>query len=253
MHRLLQDGWSKRRIAVRLGISRNTLERYLALGDGRSNRAGDRTSKLARCLEWLSEQAEGCSADSEALRRRLEAEKKIKVSRRTMQRALKGLQERKDYKTVRLPAAERARESQSVVLTLATSGWRIGPYQLSCSGELSLADSRIEMAEAQKQLLLIFARTPNRLIEQKQIETQLWPGERMDQDRTRTIRLCVHRLRQVFANGPLGGDVIRNVYGKGYVFHAPVEVIPSSGPIPAAGKIARLEEGGLKVAPLRVV
>lgn len=98
------------------------------------------------------------------------------------------------------------------------------------------------MAASQKLLLLIFARKPNQLIEQKEIATQLWPGEKMEQDHTKTIRLSVHRLRQVFACGPLAGDVIRNVYGQGYVFHAPVEAMPSTVPIPAAAKMVGTEE-----------
>jgi DNA-binding winged helix-turn-helix (wHTH) protein/transposase len=235
MHRLLEDGWSKRRIAAWLGISRNTVERYLGLGDAQSLQAGNRKNKLAHCLEWLAKQGEECIEDSEALRRMLEEERKIKVSRRTMQRALKLLGEKKGQgnAAVILRKVEETSTSHAAEVALAAASWRIGPYLLISSGELSLGDSRIEMAGAQKQLLLIFASKPNQLIEQEEIAAQLWPGERRNKDRTKAIRLSVHRLRQVFASGPLGGEIIRSVYGKGYVFHALVENVAPVSPMPA--------------------
>lgn len=231
MHMLLQAGWSKRRIAAQLGISRNTLERYISLPDALTCQDREGASKMARCQEWLEEQGEARRDNSETLRQRLEKERKLKVSRRTMERAVKKhLQEKKNQnsKKASLQQINRQDESRQLAKVVTTSGWNIGPYKLLTSGELILAGSRINMTSSQRELLLIFAKKPNQLIEQKEIETRLWSETTEGQDRTSTVRLFVHRLRQIFARGPLGGDVIRSVYGKGYVFHAAVEEMSAS-------------------------
>ena len=177
MHMLLQDGWSKRMVASRLGISRNTLERYLDLGDERAASVRHRTSKLKRCLEWLAEQGERHEENSETLRRRLAEEKAIQVSRRTMQRAIKHLREGKDQNDWKrgLVNVRRQEDWRIAKPGLEAAGWHIGPYKLSSSGELSLAGSRIPMAESQGRLLLLFVNNPNRLIGQEEIAAQLWP------------------------------------------------------------------------------
>ncbi|MEB3317361.1 MAG: winged helix-turn-helix domain-containing protein [Cyanobacteriota bacterium] len=252
MHMLFQAGWSKRRIAARLGMSRNTLDRYLGLTDPRSPSTAHDGSKFDRCLLWLVERGEGGDNDSEILRRRLEKEETLKVSRRTMQRAIKYLREKKDLENEAFiqDKAKAPSNSPSVITASEMTGWRIGPYRLSPSGELTLADSRVQMAEAQKQLLLLFASRPNQMIRQEEIATQLCLQESDGMNRLRSIRLTVHRLRQVFAAGPLGGEVIRSVYGKGYVFNVSVEVMPQADLIRAGmtTDATRPEEGNRGLA-----
>lgn len=57
MRQLLERGWSRRRIATELGISRHTVNRYLALGSG---------SRTARPIAMASSTAtwSGCSNNS---------------------------------------------------------------------------------------------------------------------------------------------------------------------------------------------
>ena len=248
MHGLIQEGWSKRRIATRLGMSRNTLERYLRLGEAQKARPGTPSSKLERCVEWLEEQKEAWTGDSKNLRQRMEQERRISVSQRTMERAIKRLQKSNEPKSkkVRIEKAREIKNDPQAVRGLARSGWHIGPYRLSVSGELSLADSRIDVAVSQKELLLVFARKPNQLIGKEELALRLWPEERLSQNWLRTLRVTIHRLRQVFASGPLGGNVIRSIYGKGYVFNAPVEDMPPSVPIPAEADRAMNEERDLQ-------
>ncbi len=56
MRQLLERGWSRRRIAAELGISRNTLNRYLAIGDWQPYSSGNRSSQLDGHQEWLQQQ-----------------------------------------------------------------------------------------------------------------------------------------------------------------------------------------------------
>ena len=71
MHSLFEQGWSKRRIAAELGISRNTLERYLGSRSDQAGHDGATKNKLKICLDWLKEQALTGEENSEMLRQRL--------------------------------------------------------------------------------------------------------------------------------------------------------------------------------------
>jgi hypothetical protein len=159
---LFTEGWSKRKIARELSMSRNTVDRYLHSQPTQTNRSDIQQPKLLASLDY--------------------------------------------------------------------AGWRIGPYKLSISGELSLGDVSIGMAEAQTQILLIFVRKPNQLVSRDEIASQLWPKQKLSVNHRRNVTLSVHRLREVFAIDPLGGNVIRNIYRKGYVLTASVEVCPPPDP-----------------------
>jgi DNA-binding winged helix-turn-helix (wHTH) protein len=98
------------------------------------------------------------------------------------------------------------------------------------SGQLSLGDVSIDMAEAQTQILLIFAKKANQLVSHDKIASQLWPKQQLSINHRRNVTLSVHRLREVFAIGPLGRNVIRSIYRKGYVLTASVEVCPPPYP-----------------------
>ena len=211
MHTLFRKGWSKRKIAAELGISRNTLDRYLHLAPKQSPRDTIHKSKHEICLEWLQEQKPIDSADSATLRQKLANDRNIQVSQRTVERARQCLSETKP-----LP-------SQHQSSKLIHTGWRMGPYYLSASGELSLGNVHIPMAPLQTTILLILATNPNQLVSREDIAKQLWPGQASGIKQYRNVRLGMHRLRQVFALGPLGTEVIRGVYRKGYLLNASVE------------------------------
>ena len=89
-----------------------------------------------------------------------------------------------------------------------------------------------------RKLLLILVRSPNQTLAKDELISQLWSDgsePALVQQRAAALSLVVHRLRQVFASGPLGRDVIRGVYGQGYRLEACVEACQPE-PIPAAAK-----------------
>ena len=49
MRQLLERGWSRRRIATELGISRHTVSRYLALGEWQPYSTANRASQNSAC------------------------------------------------------------------------------------------------------------------------------------------------------------------------------------------------------------
>ena len=93
MRQLLERGWSQRRIARELGISRHTVSRYLALGTwqpyDRSNRAG----QLDGCKAWLQQQFEQHHGNAEVVRQELLKQKGIRVSLRTVERSVQDWRE----------------------------------------------------------------------------------------------------------------------------------------------------------------
>lgn len=86
----------------------------------------------------------------------------------------------------------------------------------------------------QQRLLLIFVRYPQQILSRQFLQQQLWsPPLQQPPNSAKALTLAVHRLRQTFAGGPLGMEVITAVYGKGYCLDLPVHpVVPSS---PEAG------------------
>ena len=218
MQRLFDEGWSKRRIAAHLGISRNTLDRYLNSQISQSSQAAAHKSKLNLCLDWLKQQELTGTENSESLRRKLNTERQIQISQRTMVRAI----QRWRHSSARQPELP----SHSNDDTL----WSIGPYRFSAEGELSLGGVRIEMPAAQTQLLLLLVQHGNQLVGAEEIARQLWPGQKLSANWRRNVSLSVHRLRQVFAMGPLGGTIIRSVYQKGYVLSTQVQTCPAPSP-----------------------
>jgi transposase len=88
MRQLLERGWIRRRIAAELGISRNMLNRYLAIGDWQPYSSGNRSSQLDGHQEWLQQQFEQHHGNAEVVRQELLKQKGIRVSQRTVERAV---------------------------------------------------------------------------------------------------------------------------------------------------------------------
>jgi len=68
MRQLLELGWSCRRIAAELGISRNTLDRYLVLGGWQPYSSANRSGLLDGHREWLQQQFEQHHGNAEVVR-----------------------------------------------------------------------------------------------------------------------------------------------------------------------------------------
>jgi DNA-binding winged helix-turn-helix (wHTH) protein/Flp pilus assembly protein TadD len=117
-------------------------------------------------------------------------------------------------------------------LTIQTSqpsggaGWRLGPYTLSEDGMLMLGDSLVSLSPLQRRLLQCFVRHNRTLLSKEQLMREVWGHEYVSEV---SLARAVHSLRQVFAQGPLGSQLIRTVYGTGYILEASVrELAPHS-------------------------
>jgi transposase len=87
MLRLHALGWGVRRIAAELGVSKNTVKRYLRqggwVGYGRAARAG----ALAAHGAWVAERFRRHAGNAEVVRQELQSELGVMVSLRTVERA----------------------------------------------------------------------------------------------------------------------------------------------------------------------
>jgi transposase len=88
MRQLMERCWSRRRIAAELGISRNTLSRYLAQGEWQPYSTANRSGQLDGHRELLQQQFEQHHDIAEVLRQGLMKQKGIRVSLRTLERAV---------------------------------------------------------------------------------------------------------------------------------------------------------------------
>lgn len=203
-------GWSKRRIASELAISRNTVTRIIDRHGETLHKAAGRQRKVEAALEWLTTLDRDRQAEhSRKLCLQLKSERGLCVSQRTMDRARVLLQ-------CRSQEPHHAHQDSE-------EGWQIGPYQLNPDGALSLAGIRVVMPSLQERLLVLFARNANQLLRREEIAAGLCNQNDGEQRAQHNVTLMVHRLRQELALGPLGEEVIQTIHGQGYIFVAPVQ------------------------------
>ena len=86
--RLHRQGWGTRRIAVALGMSRNTVRRYLRQGGWCAYKQPERPRKLAGLETWLAERFRQHRGNAEVVRQELADELGVSVSLRTVERAV---------------------------------------------------------------------------------------------------------------------------------------------------------------------
>src|SRR5579863_2164797 len=88
MLRLKGLGWGIRRISRELGCSHMTVRHYVALGGWLPHRGRGRPRKLAGHEDWLAERFRRHGGNADVVRQELLAEKGIKLSLRTVERAV---------------------------------------------------------------------------------------------------------------------------------------------------------------------
>jgi DNA-binding winged helix-turn-helix (wHTH) protein/Flp pilus assembly protein TadD len=125
-------------------------------------------------------------------------------------------------------------QDQTIKISLAptsSTGWRLGPYSLSDDGMLMLGDSLVSLSPLQRRLLQCFVRHNRTLLSKEQLMREVWGHEYVSEV---SLARAVHSLRQVFAQGPLGSQLIRTVYGTGYILEASVRQIDPLGASPGS-------------------
>lgn len=90
MLRLWSLGWGAKRIAAELGVSRNTVRRYIESGGWTAYRKPRRARALDGLEDWLAERLLQHRGNADVVRQDLAREKDLVVSLRTVERAVAG-------------------------------------------------------------------------------------------------------------------------------------------------------------------
>jgi DNA-binding winged helix-turn-helix (wHTH) protein len=122
--------------------------------------------------------------------------------------------------------------------TTSSTGWRLGPYSLSDDGMLMLGDSLVSLSPLQRRLLQCFVRHNRTLLSKEQLIREGWGHEYVSEV---SLARAVHSLRRMFAQGPLGSQLIRTVGGSGYILEASVREIDPPGAYPSTLEDAFME------------
>ncbi len=93
MLRLHALGWGSRRIAAELGCCRDTVQRHLKAGGWRPYRRAERPGALAGLEGWMAERFRQHRGNADVLRQALEREHGLRVSLRTIERAVAHLRQ----------------------------------------------------------------------------------------------------------------------------------------------------------------
>jgi transposase len=88
MLRLKELGWGTKRIARELQANRGTVKRYLAAGGWRPFKSPERKKHLDGLEDWLKERFRRHRGNADVIRQELGAEKGLRVSLRTVERAV---------------------------------------------------------------------------------------------------------------------------------------------------------------------
>ena len=117
-------------------------------------------------------------------------------------------------------------------------GWELGPYEFTRAGQLSLNGQLVHTKPLQRQLLLLLVQEAGGILTRQDLSETLWHGV-LPRDPGALSQL-IHGLRRLFERGPLGGGVIRTIYGQGYAYVGPLGVLPA----PPSPMIPAQEQGG---------
>jgi len=144
IHRLYQLGWGKKRIARELGISPNTVKKYLT-GNWEKTTYSPRSKKLDEHQEWLEEQFRKHRGNAAVVYQELKSKQDAEISLRTVQRAvssIRGEMENQAKETIRFETdpgeqlqidfgeckIEIGGVEEKVFLFVATLGWSRAIY-----------------------------------------------------------------------------------------------------------------------------
>jgi len=96
-----------------------------------------------------------------------------------------------------------------------SSTWSFGPYRLDGEGQLSLGGGAIPLSPLQRRLLVSLLRHAGEVVGKETLLQEVW-GHTSVSDVN--LARAMHGLRRILDRGPLGGGVIRTIYGSGYSF-----------------------------------
>ena len=106
-----------------------------------------------------------------------------------------------------------------------TFGWELGPYELDRAGQLTLSGELVHIKPIQRQVLLLLVEEAGGILTRQHLAEALW-HDKPPRD-SGALSQLIHGLRRLLERGPLGGAVIRTIYGQGYAYIGPLRLLAS--------------------------
>ncbi|MFO7628697.1 MAG: winged helix-turn-helix domain-containing protein [Prochlorococcaceae cyanobacterium] len=103
--------------------------------------------------------------------------------------------------------------------------YHFSSYRFSDNGILWQGDRLVALTPLQRRMLGCFCRNPRDLLSKAMLMEQVWGHEDVSE---MSLARSVHGLRRKLGTARQGAELIRNVYGEGYIFTPAVEVVEES-------------------------
>lgn len=100
------------------------------------------------------------------------------------------------------------------------NSFRFGSFQLNSDGTLWCEAALVPLSPMQRRLLLCFCRRPRQVITKETLMLEVWGHSDVSEV---SLARTIHGLRRRLSGNQQGCDLIRNVYGEGYLFTPAVE------------------------------
>lgn len=104
--------------------------------------------------------------------------------------------------------------------TSVLAAYHFGPYRFTDSGILWQGDRLVALTPLQRRMLSCFCRNPRELLSKSVLMEQVWGHGDVSE---MSLARSVHGLRRKLGTARQGAELIRNVYGEGYIFTPAVE------------------------------
>lgn len=108
--------------------------------------------------------------------------------------------------------------------------FHFGPFLVRDGESLWLQDSLIPLSPLQLRLLSFLCRHPQEVLAKDRIVREVWGREDVSDV---SLARAVHGLRSRLAQGGRANELIRNIYGRGYILAIPVVVSDDTSPLPS--------------------
>lgn len=114
--------------------------------------------------------------------------------------------------------------------------FRVGPFLVKDNDSLWRGDTLVALSPLQLRLFCFLCRHPQQVMEKSRIVSAVWGHADVSDV---SLARAVHGLRVRLAQAGRPSEMIRNIYGRGYILTQPVQVVepePAAQPSPAASE-----------------
>ena len=126
--------------------------------------------------------------------------------------------------------------------------FRFGPFTLRDSESLWIDDTLVPLSPLQLRLLCLLCLHPQQVLNKSQIVQAVWGHEEVSDV---SLARAVHGLRNRLAGGGKPNELIRNIYGRGYILTQPVSIADDNRHAAPAGHRPEVMAVAAAAAPVR--